>query len=114
MSDLSPKLDNLKDFYVFYLNEHSRVWCRIMHYIGSSLVILILGAVVYSQMWIYLLLIPVAGYGFAWVGHFFIEKNRPATFQYPFYSLLSDWIMYFSFLTGQLGRQLQNAGVKKK
>lgn len=90
------------EFYPFYLSEHSNDTSRRLHYVGSSLVLLILfWAIISSNAW-WLLAIPVAGYGFAWVGHFFFEKNRPATFKYPLYSFLGDWVMLRDMLTGRI------------
>lgn len=96
------------EFYPFYLSEHQNKICRALHYIGSLLVIATIIFVLITQQYIYLWLLPVIGYGFAWVGHFFIEKNRPATFTYPFYSFIADWVMLKDFLTGQLDKKLQN------
>ncbi|MCB1321635.1 MAG: DUF962 domain-containing protein [Leptospiraceae bacterium] len=105
------RFQSLKEFFPYYLQEHSARGCRVLHYIGSTLVLAVIGLSVYLQNYWLLFLMPVAGYGFAWVGHFFIEKNKPATFKYPLYSLISDWIMYFRFLTGTLKRPLIEAGV---
>jgi len=95
------------DFYPYYLAEHSHPLCRALHYIGSTgvLALLVVTEVTGQRLW--LMAVPVIGYGFAWVGHFFIEKNRPATFTYPFYSLAGDWVMYVEFLTGRLKYRLQ-------
>lgn len=95
------KYTSLKEFYTFYLSEHSNPTCRTLHFIGTFLVFTILILSVASQNWWSLALIPVTGYGFAWVGHFFFEKNRPATFQYPLYSLMSDFILFFDMITGK-------------
>lgn len=96
------RFERFADFYPYYLSEHRHPMCRALHYIGSSLVLLVLGWALASQQWQWLWAAPICGYGFAWVGHFFIEKNRPATFRYPMYSLLADWVMLKDFLTGQL------------
>lgn len=90
------------EFYPFYLGEHSEPNCRRLHYIGSTLVLIILGYVLVTGKLVWLFAVPVAGYGFAWVGHFFIEKNKPATFKYPLYSLVGDWVMYKDMLTGKI------------
>lgn len=90
------------EFYPYYLSEHSDVRCRVLHYIGSSLVIIALGYCLVMQQYWGLLLCPLIGYGFAWVGHFFFEHNRPATFTYPVYSFVGDWVMLFQFFTGRL------------
>jgi len=90
------------DFYPFYLAEHSHPTCRRLHYVGSLLVLAIFAFAVARQQWWWLLAMPVAGYGFAWVGHFIFEKNRPVTFQYPLYSFLGDWVMLKDMLTGRI------------
>lgn len=90
------------EFFPFYLSEHSDIRNRRMHFLGSTLVLLTVVAALFTQHWLWLLAAPVAGYGPAWVGHFFFEKNRPATFQYPVYSLVGDWVMYWKMLTGKL------------
>jgi hypothetical protein len=91
-----------KSFYPFYLSQHSNPISRKLHYLGTGLVIALLVAVVINGQWQGLLLLPVLGYLFAWVGHFFFEKNRPATFTYPLYSLRADFLMLFEALTGRL------------
>ena len=95
---MEKKINSLKEFYPFYLKEHQNPTSRLLHFIGTALVILILfGAILTSNFW-YLLLIPIIGYGFAWVGHFYFEKNKPATFRYPMYSLASDFLLFFDLL----------------
>lgn len=96
------KYRTFREFYPFYLSEHSNRLCRRMHFIGSTLVLLALIAFGVTRNGWWLLLMPVFGYGFAWLGHFAFEKNRPATFTYPLYSLLGDWIMYWQMWRGQL------------
>lgn len=89
-------------FYPYYLSEHRHRLCRRMHFIGSSLVIAIVLLAVLTAQWRGLWLVPLAGYGFAWLGHYVYEKNRPATFKHPFYSLLGDWVMYSQMLRGKV------------
>ncbi|MCR9144462.1 MAG: DUF962 domain-containing protein [bacterium] len=108
----SERITTYRDFYPFYLREHSDPLNRALHYIGTTLVFGVVALSVYLQNYWLLFLMPVMGYGFAWVGHFFVEHNRPATFTYPLWSLLSDYVMYFRFLTGRLGKDLAQAGVK--
>lgn len=103
------KFNSFKDFYPYYLTEHGNIQCRRLHYFGSSLVILFTIGVIVTQSWALLWLLPVMGYGPAWIGHFFFEKNKPATFQYPLYSFLSDWIMLKDAATGQLTQKLELA-----
>ncbi len=96
------KFTSLKEFYPFYLTEHSNTTSRTLHFIGTGIVIFVLlSTLLYTHVWWRLALIPLIGYGFAWTGHFFFEKNKPATFQYPFYSLASDFIMFWHLLTGK-------------
>lgn len=92
----------MAEFYPYYLSEHSDKICRRMHFIGTSLVILTVVYALLQGPLALLWLLPVLGYGFAWIGHYVFEKNRPATFQYPFYSLASDFIMYRDMLTGRV------------
>lgn len=96
------RFDRFADFYPFYLQEHRDSTCRRLHFIGTSLVILVLAFAVLSASWTLLGVLPLAGYTFAWVGHFFFEKNRPATFKHPFYSLLGDFVMYKDMLRGKV------------
>ena len=100
------KFSSFAEFYPYYLAEHQHPVCRALHYTGSMLVIAVLLYAVLSQYWQLLWLLPVIGYGFAWLGHFLFEHNKPATFKYPFYSLAADWVMFKDFLTGQLKHKL--------
>lgn len=93
---------SLGEFYKFYLSEHSHPTSRRLHFIGTGLVIVTLVGALLSQKYTLLWLLPLVGYGFAWAGHFFFEKNKPATFRYPFYSLASDFIMFWQILTGKI------------
>ena len=102
MNENSDRFTSFKDFYPYYLAEHSNRTCRRLHVVGSALVILVLIYVFTTSNWWWLLSIPLIGYGFAWVGHFFFEKNKPATFKYPLYSLIGDWVMFWQVLRGQI------------
>ncbi len=90
------------EFYPFYLSEHRSVACRRLHFVGSLGVIGCLAMAVAAGNWLWLPAAIVWGYGFAWVGHFFFEKNRPATFRYPIYSLMGDWVMFKDICTGKI------------
>jgi hypothetical protein len=104
---MSKRIETFTEFWPFYLGEHAKPATRTMHFIGSCGVLLNLAAaVVLMQPW-YALSAVFCGYGFAWVSHFFIEKNRPATFTYPLWSLIADWKMWGLMLTGRLGPELQ-------
>ena len=88
-------------FYPHYIHEHSNRTCRRIHVVGSALVIgVVVLALLTRNAW-WLLAMPLVGYGFAWAGHFFFEKNRPATFQYPLWSLMGDWRMFFETVSGR-------------
>jgi hypothetical protein len=93
---------SFKEFYPFYLAEHRNSTCKVLHFIGSWGVLLTLATLAYTSRWNLWWLLPLIGYGFAWVGHFFFEKNRPATFKHPLYSFVGDWVMWWQLLTGQL------------
>jgi hypothetical protein len=93
---------SFREFYPFYLSEHSNRTCRRLHFVGSLLVLGFLATALASGNAWWLLGMPLAGYGFAWVGHFGFEHNRPATFRHPLYSLAGDWVMFWQILTGRI------------
>ena len=95
------RYQSFRTFYPYYIHEHSNRTCRRFHIVGSALVIgvVLTAALTRDARW--LLAMPVVGYGFAWVGHFFFEKNRPATFRYPLWSLMGDWRMFFETVSGK-------------
>lgn len=99
------------EFWPFYLREHSKPQTRALHYIGTTLVVVVAIYAVATQWWWWLAAMPVAGYFFAWLAHFTVEKNRPATFTYPLWSLAADFRMWGLWLTGRLGAELERAGV---
>jgi hypothetical protein len=96
------RIQTYSEFWPFYLGEHKNVLNRRLHFIGSSLgIALLISAIILKSGWLVLGAF-VVGYAFAWVGHFFIEKNRPATFKYPLWSFISDWRLWYLMLTNRL------------
>jgi hypothetical protein len=93
---------SFREFYPFYLSEHTNRTCRRLHFVGSALVLLVIAVAIARRDARWLWLAPVAGYGFAWAGHFFFEKNRPATFSHPLYSFVGDWAMFRDILTRRI------------
>ena len=105
------RIKRFEDFWLYYLKEHAKPATRALHYAGTLLATLALaGFVLTGNLWL-LLAYPLLGYGFAWIGHFFVEKNKPATFRYPFWSYLCDYRMAWRWLSGRLAEDLKRAGV---
>jgi hypothetical protein len=103
-------IKTFEEFWPYYLREHRKPRTRTLHYLGTGLAVLGAAAtLVLGNPWI-LLSVPLAGYGFAWIAHFFVEKNQPATFRYPLWSLAGDFRMAFSRLTGRIDEELERAG----
>ena len=99
---MDKRFATFAEFYPFYLSEHANRTCRRLHFVGTSLVIgCVIAAFATGNKW-WFVAAPVAGYGFAWIGHLFFEHNRPATFSYPLYSLRGDFVMYKDVLTGRI------------
>lgn len=94
--------NSFKEFYPYYLSEHSNVTCRRLHFVGTTLVIALMIAIITTGNLSLLIALPLVGYGFAWLGHFFFEKNKPATFTYPLWSLMGDFVMFKDMLTGKV------------
>ncbi len=108
------RIGSFAEFWPFYVREHSVPACRALHFIGSSLAIAIVVAAVSRNNYPLLLAAPVVGYGFAWFGHFVIEKNKPASFKYPLWSFVADWKMWAMILTGRMGAEVQKASATSK
>lgn len=99
---MSQRFASFRQFYPYYLSEHANRTCRRLHFAGSGIVLGFLAAAIVSLNAWWLLAALFSGYGFAWVGHFFFEHNRPATFRYPLYSFAGDWVMFKDMLTGKI------------
>ena len=109
---MAPRFRTYADFWPFYLGEHAKPSTRAVHYVGSIASVATLVLAVATRNWLLLLAVPFLGYGPAWFGHFFIEKNRPATFQAPVWSLISDYRMCGLFLTGRIGHELMKYQIR--
>ena len=97
-----PRIRTFADFYPFYLSEHANRVSRRLHFVGTSIALALLIAALLTQVWWLILVALVQGYAFAWVGHFFFEHNRPATFKYPGFSFVGDWRMWWDIVTGKI------------
>ena len=102
MSVESVRYARFAEFYPFYLSEHSNRTCRRLHFVGTSLGLVMLLHALSTLDFRWVLAALVTGYAFAWIGHFAFEKNRPATFRYPLYSFIGDWVMWKDILTGKI------------
>ena len=103
--DTSERIQNAQtfaEFYPLYLAEHSNRMCRRLHFVGSTAALGCLFVAIATRQPIYLVYGILAGYGFAWIGHFFFEKNKPASFKRPLYSFMGDWVMYKDIWTGKV------------
>src|SRR3546814_11663371 len=103
---MDDKTAAFRDFWPYYLQEHAHAGTRAMHYAGTSLVVLLIAALPVAGKWGMIPAMPLAGYGFAWIGHRLIEHNRPATFPYPFRSLRADLVGLVRILPGRMGHPL--------
>ena len=107
------RISNFEEFWPYYVREHSTAGCRALHFIGSALGIVCLAATfITGNVW-FIPLGIVLGYGFAWIGHFAIERNRPATFRHPVWSFAADWRMWWLWIGGRIGAELRKAGVRE-
>lgn len=106
---MSRKYRSFREFWPFYLREHSKPQTRLLHYVGTSIVVAMAIFALLSGRLLWLLAIPLAGYGFAWFAHFRVERDRPATFTYPLWSLAADFKMWWLWLKGGLQAELDRA-----
>jgi len=100
--DESKNYRTLSEFYPFYLGEHSNRTSRRLHFVGTTFALTLFIIAAATQMWWLIALGFVQVYALAWTGHFFFEHNKPATFEYPWFSFLADWRMWWEILTGKL------------
>ena len=106
------RIATFREFWPYYVSEHRKPITRALHFIGSTFVLaLVAASLVTGRPWL-LLVMPVVGYGFAWIGHFGFEKNRPATFKYPVYSFIADWVMYGKILSGTMRAEVERVLAK--
>ena len=103
------KIHNYKEFWLFYVREHSNGTCRRLHIAGTALALLAFFLFILTKEIMFLILMPLFGYSFAWIGHFYFQKNKPATFKQPFFSLISDFVMFCYVLTGKFDTELIKA-----
>jgi len=108
---MSDRYQSFAEFWPYYLSEHADPTNRRLHYVGSTLALMNVTAAIVLLNPFFILGALVSGYFFAWIGHFKVEHNRPATFKYPFWSLAADFRMYFLALSGRLQPHLERAGV---
>lgn len=100
---MEKEYKNFDEFYPYYLTEHRKKGTRISHFIGTTLFFVWVASAVISLNPLHILYGAISAYFFAWIGHFFIEKNKPATFKYPLMSLRGDFKLYFEILSGKQG-----------
>ncbi len=98
MDQPAAQYRTFRDFYPFYLTQHQDPICKNLHYAGSAMTLGLAAFILFIGNAVWLLVLPLIGYGFAWIGHFFFEKNKPATFTYPFYSFMGDWVMFAEWI----------------
>jgi hypothetical protein len=109
---MDERFNTYEAFWQHYLKEHADPNTRTLHYVGTAVALIFFVRFLATGSFWSLLIAVVSGYLFAWAGHFLIEKNRPATFEHPLWSLYSDFRMFFLWLSGRLGEHLRNAGVR--
>lgn len=95
-------IKSFAEFYPLYLREHSNRTCRRLHFVGSTLALLCLATAIATATPGWIVAGLLCGYGFAWIGHFGFEKNKPASFKRPLYSFMGDWVMYRDLWTGRI------------
>jgi hypothetical protein len=106
----SSRIRTFEEFWPFYVSQHRRAGTRLTHFAGTTLGLLFFADAAVTALPLLLLYGLLAAYGLAWAGHFFIEKNRPATFQYPFWSFVGDLKMYGLMWRGRMTAEVERLG----
>ena len=106
----SSRIRTFEEFWPFYVSQHRRAGTRLTHFVGTTLGLLFFADAAVTTQPLFLLYGLLAAYGLAWAGHFFIEKNRPATFQYPFWSFVGDMKMYSLMWRGRMTAEVERLG----
>lgn len=114
MSASGERIKTFQEFWPFYLGEHSLPLTRALHFVGTTIALLMIVNAIVTLTWQPLIGALISGYFWAWISHFFVEKNRPATFTYPLWSFVSDWKMWALMLVRKLGPELDRLGIKPK
>jgi hypothetical protein len=112
-SGMAERIATFREFWPYYVREHSRPLTRGLHYVGTGGLFVTAGLAVVTGRPALLALLPVVGYGFAWAAHFFVERNRPATFTYPLWSLGADFVMFGKMLRGKMNDEATRLGAQK-
>lgn len=107
---MEKKFPTYKAFWPHYVNEHRGKLTRNLHFLGTSLALFFVFMAITVDPW-FLVAVPFAGYGFAWLAHFYVEKNRPATFTYPVWSLMADMHMFALMCSGRMDREVSRMSV---
>ena len=92
----------ISQYYKYYLTLHEHPKCRLLHFIGQWMTIIFMSFIIYKKLWLFLIISPFIIYPFAWSGHYFFERNKPAAFSNPLYAKLSDWIMFKDIIIGRI------------
>ena len=108
------RIENYGEFWDFYVAEHSEPLTRYLHFVGTLLALVLLVWILRTGNWLYFSLCLIIGYAFAWLAHFFVEHNKPATFKYPVWSFISDYKMMWFMLTGRMNREIERVNRKQK
>jgi hypothetical protein len=109
---MSRRFQSFTEFWPFYVAEHSRKGTRFFHFLGTSLLFLFLARGIILHSMLYLIYAVAGAYVLAWFSHFVIEKNRPATFRYPLFSLMGDFKMYALILFGRMNREIERLKIR--